>query len=172
MNRNRFLFYFAALFMVILFGYIIAILPTRQLHKKIAEAENKIQSVYQMKQEFGNLKNELTKLDKICNNDFEAGNRQDVLWKRFSHICIKNKVRLLGFAKPMSFDVDAGYTASINEISVQGKFGDLLNFIHEIEQVSEVGRIISFDLYTVNDFKHNKKYLNATLYVQNVEFKK
>ena len=172
MNRKRFLLYLAAFVFIIVFGYIIAILPTIQLHQKIKETENRIQSVYLKKQELVSLREELEQLDKISKNNFETDNKQDLLWKRFSNISLENNVRLLGFSEPTTFDVEDGYTAFINKISVQGKFRDLLNFINEIEQVSDLGRVISFDLYTVNDFKINKKYLNATLYVQNVEFKK
>jgi hypothetical protein len=80
----------------------------------------------------------------------------------------KNKVVLQNFPQPYEF-YNNGYVTKTAELTVEGRFVNLLKLIYFLENDYRVGTVVAVEFKIAKELQTRKRKLNARVYIQNVK---
>lgn len=170
-KKKQFYLLIAGLIFFVLLAYRISISKTFTLRSECREMELKIS-------QFSNARNQISEMEsKLINLKSRIGgtlnqnnNFQEKLLEQTGITCDKYKVKLLEFNDEHEYSQNE-YSVKTISLSLQGRFKDILQFIHEIESDQTFCKIVSLNFVSLKDLKTNIKYLKATIYVQSISNK-
>jgi hypothetical protein len=164
-QKNRLLIWGSLVFFIIV--YFLSIRNTIALFKENGLLKRQIEVAQTAPEQIADLK----AASGIFEKRFEALQNQENFKKQLlthvGEICSQNKLILKGFSEAESFE-DNGLIIENHVIDLQGNYHDLVKAVHELEQQSGAGRIVSARFNIERDRRTKKEFLVATLIIQTI----
>ena len=102
------------------------------------------------------------------NKDYTAVDIHQVLLESVTGYVQKNELILKDFPQPY-ITSNNGYVTKTAELTVEGRFINLLKLIYFLENNYTVGKVVAVDFKTSKELRTRKRKLNTTIYIQNVK---
>lgn len=116
------------------------------------------------------LKSQLESINGIIDNrdTTEDSEIREALLGKVGAYCNKNYTSLTELSNPI-YSQFKDFQIETNIFTIEGSFKKLLSFAYLLEQKHRIGKLISIDFYSEEDYRTKEKKLYMTLYIQNLK---
>lgn len=137
---------------------------TRDLSEKVITLDDAPEKIQQLREQIGVFDN---LIGSSAKDSMET--RQRILEKTGS-FSSENNIMLVNFADPMIVDKGT-YSLETNIVVIEGGFHKLVQYVYNMENNWNPGKVVSTRFFTVKDLKNQEKKLYANVYIQKVKKK-
>ncbi|MBI9034076.1 MAG: hypothetical protein JEZ03_06375 [Bacteroidales bacterium] len=170
MERYKIKFYGLILLLVVLSWIIfkLSISKTVDVYNQIQQIEQRVAQATTNKNSAQGIEQELAHYEGLLLNDTANINvRHHTLLEFTSDFCEQNNLMLISMHQPEIIAADdVKYIR--NQLSLQGSFKDLLQYIHTLEKQKGISNIISVDFQLKKDMRKKNEKLYATIVLQDI----
>ena len=131
--------------------------------------KDQLEIVENAPQQIASLETKIEEIEQVIGKNFNAGcDIQQQILEKISNYCIENKLVVKEFPKKLS-SYDQQYMIETNRVVIEGSFTGLLKLLHFLEQDKQIGRVVSVDFQTNQDFKTKRTILTMSIFIQNIK---
>ena len=168
-NKKKYILFLVCSIALLIISYSLAFSKTISLRKEYLK-KKKSESIYKdIPNQINLLSKKQVYYDSILKKfNLNTSSLENNLLKQLNKYADKNNLKIKVFNAPhILLHHQSTYTTY--NFTLEGEFSNLLKVISSIEQSGTFGEVIHIDFKKEIDFRTKRKYLDATVFIQNIQ---
>ena len=151
------------------FSYQFSIKTTLENKVKYEDLTTRLNTEKQLKQNISRLTQHKSYLDSLLKvHNISTTNLQNELLKSLNTLGERHQCKISSFEEP-HLDSIGSMEHTYNRFSLKGNYKQLIHSIYDLDYEKNLGQLVSVNLKTEQDYKHNQTYLTADILLKNTQ---